>query len=80
VLLFIFGPHINIQNTKKKLKKWKKNIHQWEEHEKYLENCHRLVGGIKIFKVKKLTVQFWIMKAILTRKVQSEKKNSKLDV
>jgi hypothetical protein len=44
VLLFIFGPHINIQNTKKKLKKWKTNIHKWEEHERYLENCHRLVG------------------------------------
>jgi hypothetical protein len=45
VLLFIFGPHINIQNTKenKKIKKWKKNIHQWEEHEKYLKNCHRLI-------------------------------------
>jgi hypothetical protein len=37
VLLFIFGPHINIQNTKKN-KKIKKNIHQWEEHEKCPES------------------------------------------
>jgi hypothetical protein len=44
VVIYFWTSHKHTK-YKKKLKKWKKNIHQWEEHEKYLENCHRLVGG-----------------------------------
>jgi hypothetical protein len=49
-----------------------------------MKNVHKFVkdwsGRIKISKIKTLTVQFLLMKALLTRKIQFEKKNPKLNV
>jgi hypothetical protein len=72
-----------IQNLKKfknlKIGKIKKYISG-----KNMKNVHKFVkdwlGRIKISKVKPLTIQFLLMKALLTRKIQFGKKNSKLNV
>jgi len=34
----------------------------------------------KYIRFKNLTVQFWLIKALLARKIQSKEENSKLDV
>jgi len=78
-LLPILGSHINIQNTKYKKIQKNKKILKWEEHKECTENRQRLVEEDKISKIKKLTIQFWLMKTLLTRKIQFRKKNSKLD-
>jgi hypothetical protein len=58
----------------KKLKK-KIKIYKWREYEELPENCQRLVGRIKIYKVeKKLAIQYALVKAHCIGKFKMERK------
>jgi hypothetical protein len=44
------------------------------------KNCQRLVEDDQACKIKNLTIYFWLMKTLLTKQIQLDKRNLKLDV
>ena len=55
-----------------------KNNKQWEDDVGALENSQKLVEGVQKYKIWILTIYFWLMRALMTKKIQFEKEKSKI--
>jgi len=58
-----------------------KNIYQWEKTRRMPRKLSKTSWKrSKYTRLKNLTVQFWLIKVLLARKIQFKEKNSKLDI